>query len=103
MSEAEAARDRRLMSSADYKLSMAVSRRPRTPRSDEDRLRSLLVHRLSETRKAIGRVSLRDGSLSIFCESCQRWTRIDDEFPVDFDCACGSRYRMELVAYEEVE
>jgi hypothetical protein len=101
MSEAEGDRGRP-MSRADYKLSMTVSRRPRTPRPDEDQLRTLLVHRLTNTKKAVGRVSLRDGAIGIYCENCRHWTRID-EFPVDFDCACGSKYRMELAVYEEVE
>lgn len=100
VSESVAGRSR--LSEEDFRLSVAVSRRPKTPRPDEHLLRSLLVDRLTNTKKAVGRVSLKDGALAIFCEGCHRWRTVE-EFPVDYDCDCGRRFVMEFCVYEEVE
>lgn len=89
------------MGEDDYRLSMAVSRRPRTPRPDEADLRALLIHRLTDTTKAVGRISLRDGAISVFCEGCHRWVRVE-EFPLEWDCPCGRSYATELVVLEEI-
>jgi hypothetical protein len=103
MSESVAAADRGgLLSEEDYGLSMAVSRRPRIPRPDEDQLRSLLIHRLTNTKKAVGRVSLNNGALAIFCEGCRHWIAVE-EFPVDYDCQCGRKFVLEFCVYEEVD
>lgn len=86
----------------DYKMSMAISRRGKNDEPDE--LRSLLVHRLSDTAKAVIRRSLtRGNTLSGFCEPCMRWTgrtAIDETFRCPY---CERRYRVELLIFEEIE
>lgn len=106
----DASRDRhlggalgRLLSEADWRLSMRIS--PRAKRdADNQGLRGLLLHRFSDTNKAVARVGLRNHTISIYCEACDTWTRLDD-FPLDYeyDCSCGRSYRAELVVFEEVE
>lgn len=89
------------MSKADFDLSMRISPRARRP-EDNEGLRDLRVHRLSDTTKAVARVGLRNGRISIYCEACGTWTPVE-EFPVEYDCACGRSYRTEFVIFEEVE
>lgn len=89
------------MPERDFQLSMQISPRSRRPERNEG-LRQLLVHRLTGTGKAVARMSLTGGSIGIFCEGCKCWTRVE-EFPLEFDCACGRSYRTEMAIFEEVE
>jgi hypothetical protein len=77
---------------------------PRAKRADANEgLRSLLVHRLRTTNKAVWRWSLRGDSSSMFCEPCQRWAQLNDEPDPTWKCVeCGRRYEVEMVVYSEV-
>lgn len=58
--------------------------------------------RLSDTDKAVARAALRDDKISIFCEGCGTWHKME-EFPLEWDCSCGRSYRTELAVFEEVD
>lgn len=104
------------MPSEDYELSMLISPRARRD-ADNARLRELHVTRLSDTHKAIGRAGLRTHRVSVYCEGCKvdaaarepsrhhnAWTRLQDEFPAEWDCPkCKRSYRLEFAVYEEVD
>jgi rubredoxin len=92
----------------DYRLSMAVAARPKQPRPGDETLRTLLIHRLSDTTKLIWRRALRFDNMGAFCEPCQRWTiRIEedhDEIDTRWHCPeCNRRYRLEFAVFEEVD
>ena len=84
-------------------LSMRISPRARRP-EDNEGLRSLIVHRLSDTTKAVARISLRGGNVSVLCENCTQWMPIpDDEFPTRWRCAlCERVFEMEFAVLEEI-
>jgi hypothetical protein len=87
----------------DYALSMAVSPRARQEENNLD-LRSMLVHRLSDTAKAIWRRGLRSDNTSAYCEHCRHWTRNVGIAQPLWTCArCARVYRIEFVIYEEVD
>lgn len=89
----------------DWKLSMKTSYRALADEQNQG-LRTLLVHRLTSTLKAISRLSLRTNICSVFCEACQRWVRVRSEkaFLVEWTCpSCHRLYQMEYAVYEEVE
>ncbi len=93
----------RLMNQDDYTLSMRIS--PRARRSeDNEGLRTLLVLRLSDTQKAVARLSLREGHVSVLCEPCGIWQPAPhDEFPLEWRCnQCERLYAMEFAVLEEV-
>ncbi len=95
--------ERRFLDGADWQLSMAISPRSRQEERNQG-LRTLIVHRLSDTSKAVARVSLRGHQVSVRCEPCQQWCRTpDDEFPLQWRCpACHRLYQMEFAVLEEV-
>lgn len=95
----------KLLNDGDWKLSMRLSRRGRL---NSDALRSLLIHRLSDTPKAVVRRSLRHelhNSLSVFCEACERWVSLPEgAITSEFGCTlCDRRFRVELVVYEQIK
>lgn len=87
---------------ADYRLSGKISRRsPTLP--DPPGLRTLMVHRLSDSFKAILRRALHSHEISVFCEACEKWTH-SKTLPGEWHCTtCDRRYRVEFVIYEEIE
>jgi hypothetical protein len=92
------------MSKDDYHLSMRISRRPRHETAGDESLRSLIVHRLSDTTKAVFRRSLRRGNVSEYCESCDSWDKRHDEgLPEEWRCRdCDRLFRLEFAVYEEI-
>ena len=88
------------MNDVDFDLSMRISRRGK---ADSEELRSLLVHRLRDTKKAVLRASLRDDRFSIYCEPCDKWTYADEvEWDEELDCPhCGRVYELEFSVYSE--
>lgn len=68
-------------------------------------MRSLLIHRLSDTDKAVARLSFRFGTVSMHCEPCQEWMPApDDDFQLRWTCpTCGRRYGMEFAVLEELD
>jgi hypothetical protein len=87
----------------DHQLSMRISPRARDADNNLD-LRTLIVHRLSDTEKAVGRISLRGGSFAVFCEPCKQWTRQGAiSLTEEFLCPrCGRLYEIEFAVLEEV-
>lgn len=87
----------------DFELSMKISRRARDDVGNQF-LRSLLIHRLTTTLKAVLRRPLKPGGgLGLYCEACDLWQSMV-QVPTFAACAgCGRRYRVELVIYEEIE
>lgn len=101
MGVGEVAGRKRPLSDDDHQLSMRTSRRAR---QDPDDLRSLLVHRLRNTLKAVCRLPLRGGSESVYCEPCNRWTPLHAQPPSEWTCPrCSRRYAMEYAVYAEVD
>lgn len=98
------------LSDSDYDLSMRLSPRAKSPRGkvDPESLRSLLIHRLSDTYKAVLRRSLRvdlGSTTSVYCEPCKRWSTANAEGATGtgFTCpSCDRRFRVELIIYEEI-
>lgn len=92
----------------DFRLSMRMGRRPRG-KPDEPTLRSLLIHRLSDTAKLVFRRSLRYGQISALCEKCNEWTVSKlagdmEELKTHWSCPkCERVFRLELAVYEEVD
>lgn len=91
----------------DYLLSMQLSPRARQAQDDEG-LRSLLVHRLSDTDKLAVRRSLRTTNrpFGMFCEPCGAWVAHDSASDMfeELRCpGCDRRFRIEMVIYEGVE
>lgn len=92
----------------DWKLSMRLSPRARNPEYN-DGLRSLLIHRLSDTMKLTGRRALRrEERVAWFCEPCDRWVTREDDLtnglPTKVVCPdCERHYRLELAVYEEID
>lgn len=86
----------------DYELSRKVSRRPRA--DDTEQLRSLLVHRLTVTMKAVMRRPLQPPRrVSMYCEECDKWFD-SGAFPEVTQCpGCSNVYRLEFAVYEQVE
>lgn len=85
----------------DHRLSMRISPRSRNP--EPVGLRSLLVHRLTSTVKAVLRRPLRGGEFGLYCEPCDKWIHTP-EAPESVCCqTCNRVYRVELVIYEEVQ
>lgn len=87
----------------DWKLSMAVSKRPRN-RDDDVPMRSLLVHRLREGSKAVLRLPLSRplarAAYNVFCEPCGRWTKDVGEGGDEYACPdCGRIYVMEFAVF----
>lgn len=89
------------LSPEDQILGAAISRPARYP-EDNLGLRSLLVHRLTGTTKAVARIGLRNDRISVFCEGCGVWTPVE-EFPLEFDCNCGRSFTTEFVVMEEID
>jgi hypothetical protein len=94
---------RPLLDAEDYGLSMRISPRARRD-EDNEGLRTLMIHRLSDTTKAVARLSLRGGHVSLLCENCTRWTQApDDNFPTTWKCPeCAREFEMEFAILEEV-
>jgi hypothetical protein len=91
------------LSEDDYALSMTTSRRPKKS-EDAVVLRSLLVHRLRDTFKAVFRLGRKHGRPAMFCEYCGRWTSLQGPPPHEWRCLfCGHRYAIEYAVYGEVE
>lgn len=97
------------MDDRDYTLSMQISPRARRP-EDNEGLRTVLVNRLGDSRKAVARIGLRNNRFSVFCEPCERWTVNPedlpggDDFPTEFRCPhCRRLYELEFAVLEEVE
>lgn len=91
------------MDPEDYNLSMAISARGRTEPAG---LRSLLVHRLSEGRKAVLRRGLRNThKLSLYCEVCRRWVaHCSGAPPNEWVClSCKTWYRVEFAVYAAIQ
>jgi hypothetical protein len=92
---------------ADWRLSMATSRKPKVERFTT---RNLLVHRLSDTVKVVLRRPLRDSvargevtRLSAYCEPCEQWVA-SPGIPDIYRCeVCRRQFRIEFVVYEEVD
>ncbi len=82
---------------------MRISPRARRE-EDNEGLRSLVIHRLSDTTKAVARIGLRSGLVSLLCENCDTWTGAPgDEFPMRWTCTlCERVYEMEFAVLEEV-
>lgn len=99
--------DRRapLLGDDDYRLSMRLA--PRRARGEDPDLRTVLLHRLSDTDKAVARRGLKDqNSIGIFCEPCGSWARHPrgQSLPQVYTCGgCGRRFRVETLVYEEIE
>lgn len=92
-----------MLSDRDYRLSMRISRRPK--RTDlSNGLRSLLIHRLTGTTKAVYRVQLSKEKANVYCEGCDSWMN-DVGGPSDIiTCEhCGCAYQMEFAVYEEIK
>lgn len=91
------------MTPDDHQLSMRISRRPARAAPELPGLRTLLVHRLSSTVKAVLRRGLRHGNLGLHCQPCNEWFPMH-EAPESVCCpTCKRLYRVELVIYEEVQ
>jgi hypothetical protein len=93
-----------MMEPRDRALSMRISPRARRP-EDNEGLRSLLVHRITEGAKLVWRRSLSNESQSsLYCEPCNQWTRVGDNMPIEWQClTCQREYRIEFAIYEELE
>lgn len=92
----------------DWRLSMRIGPRAHNP-DDNDNLRSLMVHRLSDTMKTVARRGLRrEYRVSWFCEPCELWVKREDDIaaglPMKVTCpTCDRHYRLELAVYEEID
>jgi hypothetical protein len=92
----------------DWRLSMRISPRRRNEElTEDDNLRSLLVHRLRDGDKAVMRVPLSrsldgGGKASILCEPCNRWVTTNGDGNL-FECDCGRVYQMEFAVFALVE
>ena len=95
---------------ADHKLSMRISPRARDGKEPQRDMRSLLVHRLRQTPKAVLRLSnSRDlgtavaGDYSMYCEPCGRFFPSPD-WDDDWICPqCERYYVTEMVIMSAVE
>lgn len=97
----------------DHKLSMRISPKPKAPQ--QGFLRTLLLHRLSDTKKLVIRRSLKTEEMrGWYCENCgcwygkPLWNFVQDRIVCGGsgwrigDKGCGRIYRVEAVFYEEV-
>ncbi len=88
-----------MLDADDRELSMRIA--PRGRRNDN--LRTLLVHRLKDTLKAVLRLSIATGRTNVFCEPCGQWMVVEG-FPAEWTCPrCQRKYAAEMIIYEEVE
>jgi hypothetical protein len=88
----------------DYNLSMKISRRAHGEAAGDRDLRSLLVHRLTVTLKAVLRRPLGGGGkFSLYCEFCDRWESLVGAPAVASCSTCERLFRLEFAIYEEVE
>lgn len=94
------------LSESDHKLSMQISPRRRR-HAEPEVLRTLMVHRLTNSEKLVLRRSLGSDNVSGFCEPCGLWTLTmadDPEYGVELSCTdCRRRFRFEFAIYEEVD
>lgn len=86
----------------DHRLSMRISRRGKI---DSGELRTLLIHRLSDTDKAALRRPLRKAeNLNLYCENCDEWTKVGPVAPQEWTCnGCGTLFRIEFAVYEAID
>lgn len=91
------------MDEDDYRLSMRISPRAKRDVDNED-LRTLVIHRFTDTAKAVARIGVRTGEVSVFCEPCDEWCRLGtDQFPARWTCPwCGRTFAMEFAVMEEL-
>lgn len=94
-----------LLGKDDWKLSMRISRKPRSSTGNLP-MRSMLVHRLRTRAKAVLRLPLSQGlnssSYGRFCEPCGEWTRVTGATE-SFTCdGCGRVYVIEFAVYAVV-
>jgi hypothetical protein len=85
------------------KLSFRIAPRAKNDADNLD-LRTLLVHRLSETWKSVLRAPLRRaGRASMLCEQCDKWASVVGDVPTEWTCpTCRTVYVMEFAVYEEL-
>lgn len=96
-----------MLSPEDFRLSMRVSARAK---QELPGLRTLLIHRLRPTVKAVLRLSnSRDIATAdmdrygAYCEQCGRWTRRPD-WADDWECPnCHTEYRIEFAVFSAVD
>jgi hypothetical protein len=88
----------------DRELSTRISPRAHRPQDNEG-LRRLIVNRLSDTNKAVARLSLRRNEMSMYCEPCKEWsTDLEEEFPEEWRCPrCRRLYLLEFAILKEVD
>jgi len=86
----------------DYDLSMRIAQ-PSRKASRNQGLRSLLVHRLADTVKAVLRLPLSGGVFGVYCETCDKWHSVKTP-PWNWKCPdCGLMFTMEFAVYKEVK
>jgi hypothetical protein len=91
---------------ADYRLSMAVSRRSADEHNKS--LRTLMLHRLRDRLKAVLRLPLAVNAgdpsrYGVYCEGCEHWT-YTAVAAADFSCPrCDRHYVVECVIYTEAD
>lgn len=92
------------LSEEDYRLSMRASRKRKNPQEEPDGLRSLLVHRLRRSAKAVLRMRLSENietsnSYGVLCEPCKRWTYTEGAGE-EVECPhCGRVYVLEFAVF----
>jgi hypothetical protein len=87
----------------DHRLSMKIA--PRSRGEEPEGLRTLIIHRFSDTMKLVVRRGIRTGKLGSYCEDCDSWDRepLAEEVPVEFRCnGCSRVFRLEFAVYEDV-
>lgn len=97
------------LSSRDFRLSKSIS--PNGSRgAEQDTLRSLIIHRLRNTPKAILRLPLkkniatatRAANYSVYCERCQDWFTLPQWGEEVSHPACGRLFVLELAVFTAV-
>ena len=94
------------LSDADWQLSMHTSRRRRE--GEPEGLRSLLVHRLRRSAKAVMRMRLSNNlatsrDYGVRCEPCKKWVNTEGAGE-EFRCPhCGGLYILEYAVFSRVE
>lgn len=95
-----------MLNKPDHKLSMLISPRARRATHNLD-LRTLLVHRLVDSYKAVLRRSnTRQDRVAILCEPCEKWVPANGraDLPSEWECPhCARTFRIECAIYGEVE
>ncbi|MFJ4902791.1 hypothetical protein [Streptomyces sp. NPDC088727] len=100
------------MDERDYGLSMRTSRRARAE-AKNDGLRSLRVHRLRDSVKAVLRLPLKSNlatadtanAYNVYCEPCDAWFTLP-EWGEEVRCpkdGCGQLYALEFAVFSAIQ